>query len=191
MSKFFKVLLNILVLQSFVLLQGCGHLFAPAERQIVRDSERDVSRNFQQGQVMGKEYELVDEAYLKQLKDSPRVTLDKTRAVSVFVDNAGPRIIPETYLFDKTMPKGTRFRVNRVIVETSVRSQLCTRRIQANLIDEEGHLVSTTDFFGNSVPVYVTGLFDNALGQSEEDWAFIPRAELIKEITHSYELGLE
>lgn len=183
MSKIFKFFL--IIIGIVFLLQSCGLLVVSLEYfHQAGEGEKDVSANFERGHVIGKEYELMKDAFLNQIRDSNRVRLDRSLISSYTSDKNGSEIKFNIYLFSIIIPRGTKFRVCEVHVRTSFGSELCSQYILATLLDKRGNPLSTKDFYGNPTLVYVTDLFENTYEMPNKNWIFIPRQGLIKEITN-------
>jgi hypothetical protein len=188
MLKIFKFFLLLLAMQLLILLQGCSLIIISLEYfHKSGNGEKDVSANFERGHVVGKEYELLADALLNQMRGDKQVSLDPGRISSYTIDKDGARIELEPYLFSRIIPKGTKFRVCGVLVKTSFGTELCSQYILATLLDEYGNPISINDFSGNPAPVYVTYLFENTFEMPNQNWVFTPKPKVIKEIEEQNE----
>lgn len=172
MLNFMKFFLKIIVIQSLILLQGCGLLIVPLEYYYMSgDGTKDVSDDFKRGHVVGKQYELVHDVYLIQYCDDDELRLERFLTFT-----------PTSYSKIEIIPKGIRFKVCTVLAKTSFGSELCCQNILANLIDEQGNSMPKTNSSGKIVSLHVTDLFNDTFQMPLQDWTFMPISKFIKEI---------
>lgn len=145
-------------------------------------SEKDVSADFKRGHVVGKEYVLLQDAYLTQFRDSQKLTIRKDLP-KMYVFENGKRVEFNLFLIIKTIPKNSRFRVCSVFVETNYGREGHCQNILAKFIDEKGNILDETNACGEIVPVEIGSLFQNTSQMPGENWIFIPSLEWIKEIS--------
>lgn len=184
MLGFLRISLKTIVISFLLLtlLQGCHipliYLYNAG------NSQKDVSSDFKRGHVVGKEYELLQDVYLTQLRFCEELSLDKSRMRSYTWEN-GKEVELNPFALFNTVPKGTKFRVCSVLVKTNYGNELWSQSILANFIDENGNILFQANSCGKIVPVRVTFLFQNTSQMPNEDWIFHPMSEWIKEVDSS------
>jgi hypothetical protein len=145
------------------------------------NGEKDVSGKFERGHVVGKEYELLQDVYLKQFRDSEKLDLD-TIACRTYILKNGEFVEDNKYAILEIVPKGSKFRVCSVLVKTIYGSELCSQNIIGNFIDDNGDILIKMNSFRKIAQITVSNLFKNTFQASGEDWVFHPDPRWIKEI---------
>lgn len=88
----------------------------------------------------------------------------------------------DPYAFKKIIPKGTKFVVCGVLVDTNYGSEHCCQDILAKFIDENGKVVEQSNMKRINVPISAKSLFKNTNGMPNENWIFLPGDNEIKEV---------
>lgn len=172
---------KIILFHSLVSLTGCELIFRPIEivcMEVERAStdKKDVSNDFDRGHLVGKQYELLADIYLKQDKASNELVLDR----NYFITEGEINI--KKYSIFEVIPKGTRFKVCQVQVKTSFGNESNAQYIFANIINEKGSIEPRTNSKGVISLLNVTYLFKNVFQEPNMNWVFLPMPGFIKEL---------
>lgn len=177
--KMLKYLKFLCLVVSFVSLQSC---IVPAVALIyainLTEGKKDVSSNFKRGHVINKKYELLQNVRLYQFTGKDGIKFNGLHLIEFKLASFAPGVLS----INKTIPKGTRFKVRKVEVKTSCGNEQNYQYIFASFIDINDKHISQKNFEGKEVFFSVENLFENTSQPPYIDWVFLPKQGVIKEI---------
>lgn len=184
-------LLNIIFFNSLLLLQGCQLLVHSVDSALEASKyKKDISDDANLNYLIGKEYELLQDLYLYGFKGEKSLFLDniliKVNRIEdyrctfeinskICTENDGLSycvIDPDIYSFFKIIPRGTKFVITNIILETSFLGGDSGKHILAKFSDQDGTVVTAN----------VTRLFRDRFKMIDQDEVFIPKPDFLLEI---------